>query len=671
MNSLALALTINATCGKIHTYLPRVNNHTRREKMEAETGNPRKPPSIGGDFYCSSDLEGSLDECRSAMLDFAVLPLVHPRAERLPNSTQRRADKFCWPLTRSDTLLSSNQWGTLIVGRLSKWLKLDSAVEAEVKASEAALKEEVAWASHLGLPAVLAPSPRTLPCSNYARNLNHLLVKAQTALNFWIELNDTDWHLWNKVRTLCDYSSSLHVALTLNATRIEGKEELEEEQMWLRWMGEPVRAIILKMSDFVPNQAGYPTLPPKTRKLVVRFYERNVQLILSGRPRHANGLLPYQMYLTHLCQKSASLLTFQEEFEMPFFDYLQVPLQPLGDNLESQTYETFEKDPVKYARYEEAVKQALSRAAQTAPLDQTFVIMVVGAGRGPLIRASLRGARAAFLDDRVKIFGVEKNPNAIVTLLNSWPRGNPDRVQIISKDMRDWESPELADIIVSELLGSWGDNELSPECLRGVERFLKPTGVSVPSSYDSFIAPISSQKVWSDVRGLSKGPTDIDPCLAASGVSRFETPYVVRLFNFYHVDDPKTCFTFDHRPRVEEDFLREEDGKDVLERQSVINFRAKEDATIHGFAGYFTAVLFEEVNISIHPDFFSDGMFSWFPLFLPLREPIFVRKGETLIATFWRRRSKSKVWYEWCLETESGQTTPIHNPTGRSYAVNL
>ncbi len=30
-----------------------------------------------------------------------------------------------------------------------------------------------------------------------------------------------------------------------------------------------------------------------------------------------------------------------------------------------------------------------------------------------------------------------------------------------------------ADIIVSELLGSFGDNELSPECLDGVQKFLK------------------------------------------------------------------------------------------------------------------------------------------------------------------------------------------------------
>ena len=44
---------------------------------------------------------------------------------------------------------------------------------------------------------------------------------------------------------------------------------------------------------------------------------------------------------------------------------------------------------------------------------------------------------------------------------------------IVSSDMREWDAPEKADIIVSELLGSFGDNELSPECLDGAQKFLK------------------------------------------------------------------------------------------------------------------------------------------------------------------------------------------------------
>lgn len=33
------------------------------------------------------------------------------------------------------------------------------------------------------------------------------------------------------------------------------------------------------------------------------------------------------------------------------------------------------------------------------------------------------------------------------------------------------------------MLGSFGDNDLSPECLDGAQRFLKPDGISIPISY--------------------------------------------------------------------------------------------------------------------------------------------------------------------------------------------
>ena len=45
-------------------------------------------------------------------------------------------------------------------------------------------------------------------------------------------------------------------------------------------------------------------------------------------------------------------------------------------------------------------------------------------------------------------------------------------VDLVFSDMRSFSPDERADIIVSELLGSFGDNELSPECLDGVMRCL-------------------------------------------------------------------------------------------------------------------------------------------------------------------------------------------------------
>jgi hypothetical protein len=59
----------------------------------------------------------------------------------------------------------------------------------------------------------------------------------------------------------------------------------------------------------------------------------------------------------------------------------QAPLQPLQDNLESQTYETFEKDVTKYACYQAAVAAALQDRVPDSQVE--FVVttlMVVGAG---------------------------------------------------------------------------------------------------------------------------------------------------------------------------------------------------------------------------------------------------------------------------------------------------
>ncbi|XP_042969172.1 protein arginine N-methyltransferase 1.5-like [Carya illinoinensis] len=90
-------------------------------------------------------------------------------------------------------------------------------------------------------------------------------------------------------------------------------------------------------------------------------------------------------------------------------------MQPLMDNLEAQTYETFEKDAMKYIQYQRAICKALQdRVPEEKASTLTIVLMVVGAGRGPLVRASLQAAKETSL--KLKIYAVEKNPNAIVTL---------------------------------------------------------------------------------------------------------------------------------------------------------------------------------------------------------------------------------------------------------------
>lgn len=130
------------------------------------------------------------------------------------------------------------------------------------------------------------------------------------------------------------------------------------------------------------------------------------------------------------------------------------------------------------------------RFAWQSDLIARSIICVAGAGRGPLVSRSLKAVQRA--KKEAFVYAVEKNPNAFVTCVLTCMCSRPffcsfDRaslqgrkakewgssVELIAGDMRRVAVPEPADILVSELLGSFGDNELSPECLDGAMRFLK------------------------------------------------------------------------------------------------------------------------------------------------------------------------------------------------------
>lgn len=93
-------------------------------------------------------------------------------------------------------------------------------------------------------------------------------------------------------------------------------------------------------------------------------------VILSGAHRHmhsSGGENAYAQYLRYIHRRSTPLDPV-EQYAQGYMDHLQSPLQPLMDNLEGETYEGFEKDPIKYRQYEEAVFQALSDRSDKVPM---------------------------------------------------------------------------------------------------------------------------------------------------------------------------------------------------------------------------------------------------------------------------------------------------------------
>uniref|UniRef100_A0A8C4HGT5 Protein arginine N-methyltransferase 5 n=1 Tax=Dicentrarchus labrax TaxID=13489 RepID=A0A8C4HGT5_DICLA len=565
--------------------------------------------SCGRDLNCVPEIADTLAAVAKLGFDFLCMPLFHSRFRRefeLEPAKSRPGAQ-----TRSDLLLCGRDWNTLIVGKLSSWIDADSEIETERRNSEAALAQELNFSAYLGLPVFMIPIK-----GPHNANLARL--------------------------TLCDYNKRICLAIEVGA-------DMPSEAVIDKWLGEPIKAAILPTSIFLTNKKGFPVLSKAHQRIIFSLFKLEAQFIFTGTSRHTEkDFRSYLQYLEYLNQNRPAPNAY-ELFAKGYEDYLQSPLQPLMDNLESQTYEVFEKDPIKYSQYQQAVyKCLLDRVPEEQKDTNVQVLMVLGAGRGPLVNASLRAARQA--DRKLRVYAVEKNPNAVITLENWRFEEWGDQVTVVSCDMREWAAPEKADIIVSELLGSFGDNELSPECLDGAQHFLKDDGVSIPCSYTSFLAPLSSSKLYNEVRGCRE--RDKDP------ECHFETPYVVRLHNFHQLADPKPCFTFTH-PTTDMN----------NNRYQCLRFSVGCNSVLHGFAGYFETTLYKDVTLSIKPDTHSPGMFSWFPILFPLKQPISISRDDDVTVRFWRCNNGKKVWYEWAVTEPS--SSAIHNPAGRSYTIGL
>ncbi|XP_031631441.1 protein arginine N-methyltransferase 5-like [Contarinia nasturtii] len=333
------------------------------------------------------------------------------------------------------------------------------------------------------------------------------------------------------------------------------------------------------------------------------------------------------------------MLIIELKFVRSYDDLLEIPLQPLYDNLREQR----------------AIELAFMDKISDEEADiKTAIVMVVGAGRGPLVRSAFNAS--ANVNRKIKMYVIEKNPNAIVTLtaLQEELWKNKD-MTIISTDMRYFEPSEKVDILVSELLGSFGDNELSPECLDGAQKHLKEDGISIPCQSTSYINPVMAPKLCSiirEVRGhMRRGKPN-------TYEKQAESPYVVYLKNVYHITKPQPVFTFVH-PNNDE----------VIDNSRFIKmeFDVAHDCVLTGFAGYFETILYKDIKLSIHPEEHTRGLISWFSLYFPLTEPQQLRAGDRIKLNFWRCISNRKVWYEW--STTSPTVTHVHNLKGWAFPI--
>lgn len=222
-------------------------------------------------------------------------------------------------------------------------------------------------------------------------------------------------------------------------------------------------------------------------------------------------------------------------------------------------------------------------------LKNKILLLVVGAGRGPLIQAALNAS--SNLNIPIKIIALEKNPMAIHTLKlrghnNGWFKKNSttnklkNKVKLIYGNMKTFNFNNYEndlkyysnkiDLVISELLGSFGDNEGSPDCLDFSEKFFlkkNKESFSIPANYVSYIEPIQSKNLWLSARETSKHLKDILKVNEES--CGLEVPYVVKAWRGALPSTPLPVWEFIHPRGVGDGKLN---GKDNERYIFMINF---------------------------------------------------------------------------------------------------
>ncbi|GET88405.1 methyltransferase-like protein [Leishmania tarentolae] len=431
-----------------------------------------------------------------------------------------------------------------------------------------------------------------------------------------------------------------------------------------------------------------------------------------------------------------------------FEGHLQLPLQPLSHHLSSGVYEVFERDARKYRQYREAVFHyvrdwyaagveqqhahqnkiffeqhgVMQKVPVPSPDERTLHLVLLGCGRGPLIDECLNAVSA--LGVRLRIFAIEKNCPAAAFTRMRWAN-DPEWTQlaytfghtleVIVADGRTIATSAenglltlpadfgLCDLLVSELLGSLGDNELSPECLEAFHAQLEdiqrsrgitvnPHLVCIPQQYTAWVAPLMSATfdgavVEAAVKGLTVPPPGCHDHHAAV----HHTLLVTNLSRAVTLAPPQPCWTFEHKFNTgssgDGDSTKRREAV-PLDRSASLVFEAPSCGRCCGLAGYFSAVLYQSATapatiLATSPVERTEDMYSWFPCVFALepaqqaelRDIGHAAAGTNCVVAICvqldRRTSlaERKVWYEWSVTYGDASVERQSPSAGRAVAT--
>ncbi len=265
-------------------------------------------------------------------------------------------------------------------------------------------------------------------------------------------------------------------------------------------------------------------------------------------------------------------------------------------------YHSMLSDPVRMDCYQRAI---------TEVVNEGDVVVDLGAGLGILSFLAVRAGAS-------KVYAIEKLDSIELARRVAALNGMEDKIVFLRENSRDVELPEKADVLLSETLGSFAleENTLTFS-IDARKRFLKPGGRMLPEALQLWLAPVElpetykKMEFWKDVCGFDFSP-------ARDEMTR--KLLVEDVLPEHLLGQPAPSATLDLRT-VEEASLRH-----------TVAFVVNRTGTLHGLGGWFEARLSPSVTFDTAP---GSPPTHWRQAFLPLKEPLQVKAGDSLASTLW------------------------------------
>lgn len=219
--------------------------------------------------------------------------------------------------------------------------------------------------------------------------------------------------------------------------------------------------------------------------------------------------------------------------------------------------------------------------------------------------------------------------------------GFGDRISFYQEDIQDVELPELADVVVSETIGHMGVAEgFLSNMLQARARFLKPCGITVPSSISILVAPVQSPAAFKAVSFWNGSHFGIDFSPAARYATR--QPYL-RAFTLDELIAPACTLATLNIPTL---------GSATVE--GTLHFNVIRPAQLHGLCVWFVAGLGANVFLDTAP---QAQPTHWAQTYLPLPKPIDVVPEVCLRVTL-KLPSDSPSEWQWICGVERQRAKP-------------